>query len=272
MATGQRYSRTLAIAGGAALLTAAGCIIPDSEIRDQDDFLNPGSVRIVEPTPITQAANDACGERESFSACPTLDDTLPSGELKGQGPLCVCPERDDNAPQGFEIYVEDPDKEEGSGRPADDIFGVFLLDVPPDATDLSEYQAYLSALPPDESARDFTGEFRTIERDTPGLRSFTVGGFTGGAFDVCNDNDGAKLEPGPHELRFLVTDRPWFAPIDPTGELDEEGNPARLDPLIGIPDLPAGATYASTAFVFRCIDSATPEGATCACFDPEAPT
>lgn len=257
----------------AAVMMGTACIIPDAGISVQRDFTNPGAVRIVEPTPISEAADKACGKRQGFAFCPTFTDTVPSGELKGNGQLCLCPERerDDNAPQGFEIFVEDPDVD-ADGRPVDDIFGVFLLDVPTDATDMTPYQAYTSEVPPDEPARRFTGEVRTIERETPGLRVFQVGGFTGGTFDVCNDNDGNALDAGLHELRFVATDRAWFAPIDPSGALDEEGNPLRLDPLIGIPDLPAGATYASTAFVFRCVDGLDAEAGQCGCFDPEAPT
>lgn len=248
---------------------AAGCIIPDRDIQVQEDFGNPGAVRIVQPTPITGEADLACGERDTFLFCPTVSDTLPSGELKGNGDLCICPARDDNAPRGFQIFVEDPDVD-ADGRPRDEIFGAFLLDVPADATDLSAYQAYTNAMPPDEPARLFSGEVRTIERDTPGLRVFQVGGFTGDTFDVCNDDERTKEGAGIHELRFIATDRPWFAPLDPNGGTGEDA--VRADPLIGIPDLPGGATYASTAFVFRCIDSAGPDGGGCGCFDPDDPT
>ena len=265
----RRFALGLVLAASGSSL---GCIIPDAGIGAVEEFDNPGAVRIVEPAPITPEADDACGDLPDFNFCPALPDTLPSGELVGNGPLCRCPmqQRDDNAPNGFQIYAEDPDviEVEGVNRPVDDLFGAFLLDVPAGATDLSAYQAYTNALSPDEPAQEAVLEVRATQRDGPFLRAFQVGGFTGDVFDVCNDNDGAQLDPGLHELRFIVTDRPWFAPIDPTME-DEQGNPLRGDPLIGVPDLPAGATYDTTTFVFRCIDEASPDGGACACFDLE---
>lgn len=263
------------LAAMAAMAVSAGCIIPDANIGVVEEFDNPGAVRIVVPTPITAEADDACNEVQDFNFCPALPETVRGGELVGNGPLCRCTnaaESDDNAPQGFEIYVEDPDVEEidGQPRPTDDLFGALLLDVPPGASDLSPYQAYANALPPDQAARRGATDVRAIDREGPFLRVFPVGGFTGGVFDVCNDRDGNQIEPGVHELRFIVTDRPWFAPILPDME-DEEGNPVRGDPLIGVPDLPAGATYDTTTFVFRCLDASKDEGASCACFNPEEP-
>lgn len=258
-----------------AATVGLGCIIPDSRIASVEEFDNPGAVRIVVPTPITAEADDACDEVPDFNFCPALPETIRGGELVGNGPLCSCAnatDSDDNAPQGFEIYVEDPDVEEIDGqlRPTDDLFGALLLDVPPGASDLSPYQAYTNALPPDQAARRGATDVRAIDRDGPFLRVFPVGGFTGGVFDVCNDRDGTRIDPGLHELRFIVTDRPWFAPILPN-MTDEEGNPVRGDPLIGVPDLPGGATYDTATFVFRCLDAADPD-ASCACFNPEEPT
>jgi len=257
----------------AIVALAAGCIIPDLQITEQREVSNPGTVRIVEPTPVTRAANTACDAVPAFADCPNVFDTLPSGELKGQGDLCTCGENqsDDNAPGGFRIFVEDSDLDE-EGDPKDDIFGAFLLDVPAGATDLTQFQAYTRAVPPDVPAALEVTAYRTIERDQPRLRVFQVAGNTLGSFDVCNDNDGNELAPGLHELRFVVTDRPWYAPPDPTGDLDDEGNPLRGDALIGVPDLAAGATYASTAFVFRCVDATEPGEALCACFGEEEPT
>lgn len=248
----------------------AGCIILDSGIQIQRDFENPGAVRIVQSTPITPEADTACGERDGFLQCPQFGDT-PSGQLagNGSGQLCVCPQRDDNAPQPFEIFVEDPDLT-ADGRPKDDIFGAFLLNVDPDAGDPSQFLAYPNAVAPDEPAARFVGEVRTVERDTPGLRAFQVGGFTSQAFDVCNDNDGDKLEPGLHALEFIVTDRPWFAPAAAAPNGTTDGEPVPSEPIIGLPDLAAGATYARTSFVFRCVDSAGPLGGACGCTeDPQ---
>jgi hypothetical protein len=47
---------------------------------------------------------------------------------------------------------------------------------------------------------------------------------------------------------------------------DEDGALVFHDPVIGMPDLPVGATYDTTTYVFQCYDSAAPpEGIECNC-------
>jgi hypothetical protein len=51
---------------------------------------------------------------------------------------------------------------------------------------------------------------------------------------------------------------------DSDGQLVREG-----DPLLGVPDLPGGATYDVAHYVFECLDeTAMPETGVCDCDDP----
>jgi hypothetical protein len=75
-----------------------------------------------------------------------------------------------------------------------------------------------------------------------------------------------------HELRVIVTDRPWYQHVELDADgaivLDEDGEPVRGDPVFGVPDLPAGATYDTRAFVFSCGDSvAGGDTTTCNCVE-----
>lgn len=248
--------------------SSAGCIIPDAGIVVQDEFLNVGAVRIVEPIPVTDRADDDCAARTILSGCPQIPDTLPSGLIRPELPLCVCPPDWFNRAGGFEIFVEDPDID-AQGDPKDELYGALLLDMPPDAEDPRDHLAYTSRLPPEAPAQRFRAlEVQTIERPDPHLKYWSLG--DGGAVDLCNDNDGSAVEPGLHELRIIVTDRPWYRPImvDATGEpvRDEDGDLVYHDPVIGMPDLAAGATYDTTTYVLQCFDSAAPPpGIECNC-------
>lgn len=275
------------------VLAAAGCIIPDADIRAVGDFDNEGAVRIVHPIPITDDAHQACAEIDDeggFAECPGVPAGLPTGLLSGG--FCRCPEgeRDGRAALRFDIFVEDADVDEDS-TPSDDVLGAFLLDVPSGATDLGPYLAYSNFLPPDQPAELFTaGEFPTIERPNPNLRSWTIGV---DEVDLCNDNNGQKLgalDPAPppgealdparndglHELRIIVTDRPWYRPplYDEDGDIvtDDDGQIVLDDPLFGVPDLAAGATYDTRSFVFRCHSpAAPPQSGDCNCVEPTTP-
>ncbi|MCA9712292.1 MAG: hypothetical protein KDK70_41025, partial [Myxococcales bacterium] len=162
---------------------------------------------------------------------------------------------------------EDPDTDE-DGDPRDEIIGAFFLDMPADAEDPRDYLAYTNQLPPEEPARRFrASDVPTIERPDPHLKAWTIA--EQGRWDLCNDNDGAPVEdPGLHELRLVVTDRPWFRPqlFDAAGRPleDEEGEPIFGDPVIGVPSLRAGATYDTITYVFECFDE-PPEGTECSC-------
>lgn len=256
---------------GSWVVAAGGCIIPDAGIVVQDEFLNMGAVRIVEPTPVTTRADDDCVERTTLSGCPKIPDTLPSGLIRPDSPLCLCPEGDFGLGGGFDIFVEDPDID-ANGDPKDEILGALFLDMPPDAEDPRDYLAYINRLPPEEPARRFRAlEVQTIERPDPHLKSWALG--DRGPVDLCNDNDDATIGAGLHELRLIVTDRPWYRPLlrDMEGKplRDEDGALMYDEPVIGMPDLPAGATYDTTTYVFQCFDSASPtEGIVCDCEPP----
>jgi hypothetical protein len=258
-----RRGRRLAAAG----ICCASCIIPDAGIVVEDEFRNVGAVRIVEPTPVTARADADCDERTPLAACPKLNVTLPSGLIRPEFPLCVCPSGDIGV-GGFELFVEDPDIDE-QGDPADEILGALFLDMPADPDDPRDHLAYTSYLPPEEPASRFrASDLQTIERPDPHLKAWTIA--PDSRVDLCNDNDGAKVATGLHELRLVVTDRPWYRPamVDAMGEpvVDEDGEPMFHEPVIGMPDLSSGATYDTTAYVFECHDATTPPpGIECNC-------
>lgn len=252
------------------------CIIPDSLIDVQPNRTNPGTVRIVHAVALSQQVNDACAEEPGFEICPLPSVTLLPGLIQPEEPenqaFCICETgRDGNFLGGFDIFVEDPDVDE-DGIPTDSIFGAFLLDAPADAEAVSSYVAYTNYLPTNQPARPIAaGTYeQPIERPATNLRSWAIAIDT--AMDLCNDNNGEALTPGLHNLRFVATDRPWPQPI----LLDEAGLPQRdgddylrdeaADPLVGVPDLPAGASYDTIDFVFRCVDEADEQGANvCSC-------
>lgn len=253
------------------VVASGGCIIPDAGIVVQDEFLNMGAVRIVEPTPVTVRADEDCAELPSFNGCPQVPVSLPSGLIRPSSPLCVCLENegDFTLGGGFDIFVEDPDID-AEGDPKDEILGALFLDMPPDAEDPGDYLAYINRLPPELPARRFRAiEVQTIERPDPHLKSWTLG--EQGPVDLCNEDDRVKADPGIHELRLMVTDRPWYRPLlyDASGEAvrDEDGELVYDEPVIGMPDLAAGATYDTTTYVFQCYDSSStlPEGIECNC-------
>ncbi|MCX4244552.1 hypothetical protein [Paraliomyxa miuraensis] len=270
MTTSARSARPGAVVAFSAVLAAA-CVIPDAGIEVEDEFLNPGAVRIVEPTPITPRADDDCDERTSLRACPNIPDTLPSGLIRPAQPLCICPSGERNPfGAGFDLFVEDPDVDD-ENNPKDEILGALLLDIPLDAEDPRDFLAYPNLLLPDEPARRYrAADVPTIERPDPHLKSWPLAPL--GDLDLCNDNGGDPVGDGLHELRLIVTDRPWYRPamLDASGEpvYDENGEVMFHDPVFGMPDLRAGATYDTATYVFRCYDPSLgtlPEGIECNC-------
>ncbi|MCH9683311.1 MAG: hypothetical protein K0V04_17885 [Deltaproteobacteria bacterium] len=254
---------------GLYLVTVSGCIIPDSEISVQDEFLNLHAVRIVEPSPVTERADSDCRERTSLSGCPRVPDTLPSGLISPGFALCVCQEGERDLGLGFDVFVEDADID-GQGDPTDDIIGALFLDMPDQPEDPRDFLAYTNHLPPEEPARRFrASDVQTIERPDPHLKAWTLGDQS--RVDLCNDHDSPKDEfDGLHELRLIVTDRPWYRPalVDADGNaiLDDNGLPSFADPVVGMPDLAAGATYDTASYVFQCFDASDPpEGVECNC-------
>ncbi len=247
---------------------AGACIVPDKDIVIEGVFTNPGAVRIVERIPVGEDANLACDEAsQEVSTCPQVPAAgyLPSGWIPT--PLCVCPAgaSDDRAFGEIRVYAEDPDVDE-DGDPKDDLFAALLLDFDPFVDEPSDRVAYRNYLQPDRPAEKVTSSAyeNVIGRADPQLRFFRIVG-PEGVVDLCNDNEGDKLEPGVHSLKIVVTDRPWFTPV----ERDAEGNPVKdpdtgepilLPQLVGHPDLAAGATYDTKSWVFSC-----GEGDECAC-------
>lgn len=264
----RRASSALAALLGLAAPTVGvlgGCIIPDSQPIVRKDLGNPGAVRLVEPIPLTRRAHEACQDVEpGLVACPMPLPTQPLGLIdfsEQDQPFCVCPGRDANALGSFEIFVEDPDVHRAE-VPRDDILGAFLLDLPrnfdPEKDDPSDFLAYQNYLSPSAPAQLVPLLDRTqIGRRNPNLKSWILAPESG-RVDLCNDNDGRKLEPGIHTVRLIVTDRPWYVPVelDENGRVvrDDRGNaiPSNSEPLVGVPDLPGGATYATASIVFRC--------------------
>jgi hypothetical protein len=257
-----------------AIATGA-CIVPDANLRVQGDATNPGSVRLLQSITLTDEANDACRSDPSteLSSCPLVPETLPFGAIDPELPLCVCSGRDGNALSYFDIYVEDPDLDDG--RPKDSIFGVLLLDMPAATVDPAEFVAYTNLFPPTVPAANvnlgFNSYSNAIERPEPLVRRWTLGADTG--VDLCNDNPAGKLDPGLHSLRLVVTDRPWYREVeleeDGQAMVDDDGELVRVPvemASIGVPDLPGGATYAIADYVFRCDDGDDPESS-CNCVD-----
>ncbi|MEM7157512.1 MAG: hypothetical protein AAF799_32025 [Myxococcota bacterium] len=260
-------SRLAAVLICGAALGGTDCIIPDAGIIVEDEFLNAGAVRIVEPTPVTIRADEDCDELTTLGGCPRVPDTLPSGLIRTDSPLCVCPGADQGLGE-FDIYVEDPDVDE-DGDPRDDILGALFLDMPSTASDPSLFLAYTGLLAPDEPATRFrASDVQTIERPDPHLKAWTLAGQP--RVDLCNDNDGIQIPPGLHVLRLIVTDRPWYTPVlrDADGMVieDEDGEVVLGDPVVGMPDLAGGASYDTRSYVFECLDSSDPvAGSGCNC-------
>lgn len=270
---GSARHRWLAISGCAVV----GCIIPDSKIDVQPQRTNPGSVRIVQAVALTPQADAACAEEPGFEVCPQPPDTVVPGliELENQA-FCTCEGgRDGNELGGFQIFVEDADVDD-AGEPIDDLFGVLLLDVPPDTEQVSAFVAFTNYLPSNQPAQRVAGGgtyAQPIERPPTNVKEWALGVET--KLDLCNDNNGSALEPGLHSLRLVVTDRPWPQPVLVNEFGRPQGSPpferdAQADPLVGVPDLAAGASYATANFVFRCVDESSELGLTvCNCEEDE---
>jgi hypothetical protein len=267
-----------------ALALTSACIIPDSGIDARGEAVNPGAVRLIQSTALTERANRACKDAGlGLANCPMIPDVL-YGLVDEE--LCSCPSPlvDRNPLPYFDIYVEDPDADD-DGNPLDSIFGVFLLDMPNFADDPSEFVAYENLLPPTTPAAPVPfglGYANAIERPEPLVRRWTIEG-ENGAVDFCNDNASSQpptLEPGLHSVRLVVTDRPWYRALvyDDQGRVvvDEKTKERVRVPVeeasIGVPDTQAGATYAVANYVFECGDGITPpaegEQSPCQCADP----
>lgn len=267
-------------ASTAALLSAA-CIIPDRDIQIDPGIDNLSAVRIVERAPRLAEMDELCEvddiEKARLEYCPEVRRARPSGLIEpDEGELCVCPggpRTDRHAIENFIIYAEDADRE--FDRPKDTIYGVALLDpalFESNPTSAVAYENYWQA--------GRTGEIVAVGQDDPedrtsapvGRRVLNLWQFPFGnsddsaglAFhvDLCNDNNGRALTPGLHNLRFMVTDRPFFRPlalVDGEPAKTKDGKPAYDPQQFGVPDLAAGATYSTIDYVFECFDSENPD-------------
>ncbi len=248
---------------------AAGCIIPDRDIRVESDDDNPGAVRIIESIPVVPELLDACtADRDSPefdpTSCPQVPAALPQGRIDG-GPFCSCPDRDGNVLPEFSLYAEDPDRRRDA--PADTLYAVALLDLDPLTESPQNYVAYPEHFVPG-GAGEYISQLAplalqyplipSIGRENNGLWRFRFGKDGGEGVDLCNDDNGETLAVGLHNLQIMVTDRPFFRPtrLDAEGEpvTDQNGQPVLLPTQYGMPDLAEGATWAVANYVFECHD------------------
>lgn len=250
---------------GAAILfgsiggSVVGCVLPDVDIQIVDENIqNKHAVRIVEPTPLTDEAQDACDE--GFTGKPLicqpgepefvlprfLDPTYP--DPKSNNALiynfCSCDraagEESKFQLNSFNLYVEDrlDDVDKGPSP----LYAAALLDLRPESTDPQNsvrYRDYLDPLQPLDL--DDQLKYTPLKRPDPKLRVLNLGG--DGTIDLCNRANDTPLKAGFHELRIIVTDRPWFRP-DPD---DVEGQ-------AGVPDIANGATFDTISYIFHCDD------------------
>ena len=260
-------TRRLSHLGGASvallIVIMTGCVLPDRDIQIVDEAIqNKHAVRIVEATPLSpqaQAACDADLKGESLICQPGqpedvlrhfLDPTLPDYNF------CSCDRaagyEANNKLPAFPVYVEDRLDDE-SPTP---LYAAALLDVTPGTTDPQNavrYRDYISPLQPLDLEDQL--QYTPSKRPDPKLRVLNVG--NGDPIDLCNYADNVPLKPGFHELRIIVTDRPWFKvqPDDPAGQA-------------GVPDLASGATFDTTSYIFHCDDKSVDHCLT-DCFKPD---
>lgn len=267
------------------------CIIPDRGIQFEGGPDNPGAVRILEPTPVPAEWSEWCSNRDvdadveggTSAFCPHVRQTRPGGLVRPEeddNTFCVCPpgQRDASAPELWTIYAEDPDLD--GDDPEDTLYGVLRLDPDPLSEQPTASVAYENYLEPCAQGERIAAEFVTlpaagdddtyfidrvlpsIDRNTAPQWAFAIDDAFSERIDLCNDDNGLPVEPGLHNLQFLVTDRPFFRAAR------EDSDVERLQ--CGVPDVAAGATYAITNYVFECLDGTLEENSEmCSCEDAE---
>ncbi|MBV1859270.1 MAG: hypothetical protein KUG77_12720 [Nannocystaceae bacterium] len=266
----------------AVFVVAGACIIPDRGIQFEGGLANPGAVRILKPTQVPVEWSQWCLSQDINGAveggtsdfCPSVRETRGGGLVDG-GTFCICPQgqREGRAPQLWTIYAEDPDLD--GDDPTDTLYGVLRLDPDPlseQPTAAVAFENYLEpcaqgepvradfvTLSPDD--RDFVDRVApSIARNTAAQWAFEIDDAFSDRIDLCNDNNGVPLEPGLHNLQFMVTDRPFFRATR------EDSDVQRLQ--CGVPDVASGATYAVTNYVFECLDGTLEDNAdACECED-----
>lgn len=246
----------------AALALAGACVLPDRDIQIVDENIqNKHAVRFVEPTPLSPEAQDACDEdlagRSLLCQPGEPDLVLPhyldpnyldpeSGTFIYNFCSCdrVAGEESQIQLNPFSLYVEDRLDDVAKGPSP--LYAAALLDLPLNSSapqDSVRYRDFISPLQPLEL--DDQLEYTPLKRPDPKLRVLNVGG--GSAIDLCNRANDTPLRRGYHELRIMVTDRPWFK-VNPE---DVEGQP-------GVPDIASGATFDTISYIFRCDDKTDP--------------
>jgi len=267
--------------GIGSVIALAACILPDRDIRFESGLENESAVRIVQRAPITAQMDELCNPEDpngdfDDAFCPQVMRTRASGLVRpADGDFCVCPSPggDRRAITRFEIYAEDADRE--GDRAKDTLFGVALLD--PDLAvdypwDAIAYDRYWEPGRAGERISDGNEALndRTAPpngRDPGCLTVFQLADPSPNrGLDLCNQA-GRQLAPGMHTLRFMVTDRPFFRPpaFGNDGEaFEQDGDPVFGAEQPGVPDLAAGATYATIDYVYECRDL-TDVDAECAC-------
>jgi len=265
---------------GAALLGGSmvgdllvGCILPDRDIQIVDENIqNKHAVRFVEPTPLTPEAQEACdaGFKGKDAICQPGEPELVLPHLLDPNYLdpesgtyiynfCSCDHaagyESRNKLLPFPLYVED--RLDDVDKDPSPLYAVALLDLRPGATDPQNsvrYRDYISPLQPLDLEDQL--DYSPLKRPSPKLRVLNVGGAN--EVDLCNGANDTPLTRGYHELRIMVTDRPWFKadPADPEGQA-------------GVPDIANGATFDTTWYIFRC-DDKTDEHCLTECFKPDA--
>lgn len=251
-----------------AACVGSGCIIPDRDIKIDPGIDNLEAVRIVERAPQLEEMHEQCNifplDEADTRYCPEVPHSLAAGLVApSEGSFCVCPEgstdRRGLSIDKFQIYAEDLDRDRDG--PKDQIYGVALLD-PESHTDPTDAAAYANYWRPcREGVRIDVSENEAGNRVAPPvgrtvlqLTVFPFDDQSGSRkVDLCNDDSGDKVSPGLHTLRFMVTDRPFFTPI----AFEQTGEPGNEQ--CGVPDLAAGATYATVDFVFECLDANDPD-------------
>jgi hypothetical protein len=262
--------RCKAIFGGALVSGAVlfGCVLPDRDIQIVDENIqNKHAVRFVEPTPLSLEALDACEEElgNKTSLCqpgepedvlphyldPTYRDPTNNDALIYN--FCSCDlaagEESNVELNAFTLYVEDrlDDKSPSPSK----LYAAALLDPLPDSIypqDSVRYRDYLDPLRPLDL--DDQLAYEPSKRPLPLLHALNFG--YGERIDLCNRADNNPLKLGYHELRIIVTDRPWFQ-ATPKALEDEAGIPQA-----GVPDIAGGATFDTISYIFRCDDKTVP--------------
>jgi hypothetical protein len=258
-----------------ALALASACIIPDRDIGIEGELDNPGAVRIVETTVLATQMLEICEDEDNGDPdyCPQIPSTpVRSGFISpgADEPFCVCPDGDTRSIPPFYVYAEDPDR--AADRPLDRLFAVAVVDFDPDGDDPpNEAVGYAAQFPP-EARPELVEDRADLGVQPPHAREenllwrFRFGGDDGSGTDLCNDA-GRTLGVGLHEIKVIVTDRPWFQPerLDENGDplLDASGKPILGAVQYGVPDLAIGATYAVSNWVFECHDPAVNDRCNC---------